>query len=304
MRIRLKKGRQKELIFSAKGNLTWKELAYKTGISEQYLCRDLKNETVLLSEEDYDSLCNISNKYFDNFITEKLVNNWGKIKGGKNSKGSTIKLKVSDNKEALSEFIGIVLGDGNINFYKKGKKIGVYQIKVAGDYEKDREYHLNYIKPLSEALFNLKAKEIIIPKRNERFLFWSSKELVEFFMQLNLPSGNKIKNQITIPKWIIQDNQLLKKCIRGLIDTDGSIFRMSQKNPKLLRISFTNYNRKLLNDVKKSFEILGFKTSKIINNKQIFISRKEDIEKYLKEIGFSNQKHIERLQKFKCSPVV
>ena len=304
MRIKLQKGRQKELIKKAKKGSSWRNLSEKLNISKDYLRIDLYNERRLLSEKIFSRLCKVTDKDFSQYIQNKLDDNWGKSKGGINSRGSTIKLEVCENKKALAELIGIILGDGNITFYKKGKKVGVYQIKIAGDCKKDKQYHLSYIKPLCESLFNLKVKEIINHKSNERFSVISSKELVNFFIKQGLSSGDKIKNHVTIPNWILKDKELLKVCIRGLIDTDGSIFRMSNRNPNLLRINFTNYNIKLLIDVKKSLEKLGFFISKIINNRTIFISRKNDVERYLNEIGFSNQKHIKRLQKFKNSPVV
>jgi hypothetical protein len=73
---------------------------------------------------------------------------------------------------------------------------------------------------------------------------------------------------------------------------------MSRRDSNLIRISFTNYNIGLLNDVRKTFLELGFHPSKIINEKQFFISRQEEIKKYLKEVGFSNNKHRERVKRF------
>ena len=301
MRIKLKEGKQKEIILLAKNNLTWKNLANKLDINEKYLYFELKKEIRLLSEEKYKQLCSIAQVNFDNYIEKKLDDNWGRSKGGKHSKGHTIKIIEPEKDERLAEFIGAVLGDGNINYYKKGKKIGVYHIRIAGDLNKDKDYHLNYLKNLFENIFNLKAKEILGKKG--RFLNVCSKELVEFFSKMGLKPGNRIKNQVTIPDWIYKRDSYLKACLRGLIDTDGSVFRMSNKDPQLIRISFTNYDKKLLQDTRESFIKLGFSPSKIILNKQFFISKKKEIDKYLKEIGFSNEKHLNRL-KVLNSPMV
>ena len=303
MRIKLKKGKQKELIYLAKKDNPWRELSLFLSLNEAYLCRDVKNEKVLISYEVYEKICKLIGRRFDKFIIEKLEDNWGNVKGGKNSYGSTIKLIKPEFNEKLAEFIGAVLGDGHV-FYHKGKKIGVYGIRIAGDLNLDKDYHENYLKELGKSLFKLEGRVLlrIKEKNNERFLDFYSKELVEFFKEIPIYPGNKIKNQSTIPKWIIEHNTFLKACLRGLIDTDGSIFRMSNKNFNLLRICFTNYNITLLNDTRNAFIKLGFNPSKIILNKQFFLSRKSDITKYLKEIGFSNKKHLDRLNKF--SPVV
>ena len=78
---------------------------------------------------------------------------------------------------------------------------------------------------------------------------------------------------------------------------------MSNKDPCLIRISFINYNSQLLEDTRGAFIKLGFHPSKIINKKRFYISRQMEIKKYLKEIGFSNKKHINRLKQIQ-SPMV
>lgn len=302
MRIKLSKGKQNELILLAKNKLTWKELASKLNCSEQYLKRDLKYENITLSNEVYAELCLLSKINFDKFIENKLDDNWGSSKGGLNSTGSTIKLIPPKKDEKLAEFIGAVLGDGNITFYQKGKKIGVYSIRIAGDLEKDSRYH-KYLKSLGEKLFNIKGKEILRPKNNERFLAFNSKKLVEFFISMGLKPGDKIKNQTTIPSWIFNDSKCIRSCIRGLIDTDGSFHRMSNKDPNLLRIDFANHNLRLLEDTRNLFIKLDFNPSKLIQNRHFNLSRKEEIKKYLNEIGSSNKKHLDRINKL-YSPIV
>lgn len=298
MRIRLEEGKQRELIEEANKKLDWGELSKKTGLSKNYIRIDLRNERTLISDEIYKKLCQAVGKNFDSFIIQKLEDNWGRAKGGKNSLGSTIKLIKPKKDEKLAEFVGVVLGDGNLNYYKKGKKIGVYQIKIAGDYIRDKEYHLLYLKRLCEKIFNLKINEITNPKHNERFLVIYSKQLVEFFISMGIFPGDKIKNQSTIPKWISINRSYLRACLRGLIDTDGSIFRMSNKDFNLIRIGFTNHNKKLLEDTRTSFIKLDFHPSKIINGRQFYISRQEEIKRYIKEIGFKNPKHYSKLPKF------
>jgi intein/homing endonuclease len=301
MRIKLKKGKQTQLTLAAKRNLTWKELASQLNISEQYLSKEIRTEKRLISEEIFMKLCNIANLDYVEYIEEKLSNNWGRSKGGKisslTSKGSTIQIKTPEKNEKLAELIGIILGDGNIS-YRKDKKTGVYQINVTGHKELDKDYHLNYISKLFKELFDIKTIEVLVKKSQGRHLIVSSKKLVEFIIELGLKSGDKIKNQVSIPNWIKENNEFLKACIRGLIDTDGCIHRMSNQDPNLLRISFTNYNLTLLKDVREAFIKLGFSPSKIIRERDICVSKKIEISKYLKEIGFSNKKHQDRLIKF------
>ena len=67
MRIKLKEGKQRELINLAKRNLTWKELSEKINLSQDYIRNELKNEERLLSEETYKKLCQLTNFYYNNF---------------------------------------------------------------------------------------------------------------------------------------------------------------------------------------------------------------------------------------------
>ncbi len=302
MRLVLERGKQRKLILLAKGNNTWNHLSKILNIFPSYLSGDLKNESILLSKENYIKLCKLANVNFNKFIIKELEDNWGRSKGGINSPGSLKEIPKVELDEKLAEFVGAVLGDGHVEFYKKGRKIGVYHIRIAGDLIKDRDYHVNYLKPLGEKLFNLEGKETtrIRPKSSGRFLDFRSRRLVEFFSHMGIKPGDKIRNQSTIPKWIFKDKKYLRTCIRGLIDTDGSIARMSRRDSNLLRILFTNHNIALLKDTREAFIELGFSPSKLMNNRQFYLSRQAEIERYIKEIGFSNKKHLNRFIKFKA----
>lgn len=294
MKIKLKEGKQKELIFLAKNNLTWNNLSKKINVNQIYLSNDLKNERVLISGETYYKLCKIACKNFDEFILEKLNNHWGQIKGGRNSPGALKKIKIPLKNKYLAELIGIILGDGNINYYKKGKKIGVYQVNIAGHKDLDKEYHLNYVAMLFKKLFDVKAVEVLSKRNNGRYLIISSKKLVDFLISNELKSGDKIKNQVTIPSWIKENNFFLKACIRGLFDTDGSVYKLTNQNSH--QICFTNYNNHLLTDVRNSLLFLGIKVSKITKGRDIIITKKTELKKFLKQIGFRNPKHLNKIQ--------
>lgn len=149
---------------------------------------------------------------------------------------------------------------------------------------------INFVKPLIEELFGITPRIVFHKTKNEIFIALENRNLVEFLISIGLRPGSKIKNHISIPQFIKKNENLLKACIRGLIDTDGSVFRMSKKDFDNPRISFKNNNRKLLKDVRSSLVQLGFNPSKIIIN-QIFISRLEDIKKFTEVIGFNNSKH-------------
>jgi hypothetical protein len=75
--------------------------------------------------------------------------------------------------EELAEFIGIVLGDGNIFSYKKGKKIGYYSIRIAGDSKYN--YLKEYVSDLIKKLFNVSPKYHKLKNRNVEYILLNGK---------------------------------------------------------------------------------------------------------------------------------
>ncbi len=295
MRIVLKKGKQKKLIEFAKRDFTWKELGEELSICSGYLRNELRHEKRYLSRNIYDKLCKLTNVNLDEFIIKRLKDNWGRVKGGISSLGNTKEFVEPKESEILAELFGAIIGDGHINKLKIGKKIRCYSIVIAGDSRNDGDYMSNYLPSLFFKLFWEKGSLAYSKDKNVMYTKIFGKKIIDFVERKGILGGNKKKNMQSIPKWIIGNDKYLRACLRGLIDTDGCIYYIS-KNNRNLRISFTSYIPKLLNDVRESFIKLGFHPSKIIVNKNICLSRKEEIKKFLNEIGFSNDKHLKRLQ--------
>ncbi|MBM3232072.1 hypothetical protein FJZ21_01700 [Candidatus Pacearchaeota archaeon] len=298
MRIKLLFGKQKELLLLAKKQETWKDLSLKLKLNQNYLVNELFKETRTLSEDTYKLLNDLTGKNFDEFIVERLENYWGKSKGGKNAVESQLKyFKPVSFNNFLAELCGIILGDGHLEYYQNGKKIRSYSLTVTGHSVKDSNYLRKYVNNLIKQLFNYDSRFKNSNDGNGLYLVVNGKRLIEFFEKIGIKPGNKKINSQGIPAWILENKDYLAACLRGLMDTDGSIHYISKHN-RNLRITFTSYIPKLLDDVRESLLRLGFHPSKIIKGNQIFITRKEDIQLYLKLIGFSNDKHLNRLQNF------
>ena len=209
-------------------------------------------------------------------------------------------VKLPEKNEKLAELVGIILGDGNIHEYKKGKKAGTYMIRIAGDYRKEYDYFHNYVGVLFKDLFEVEPKFHKKKNSNTYYIIVHSKLIVDYFKEMGLKPGNKIKNQSTILDWIWEEDKFLKACVRGLIDTDGSIYEFKTHWPGIYQLTFENRNISLLKDLRKAFIELDYKISRICGNRtkdgtKIYLTRKDQIEKYLKEIGFSNTKHTIRI---------
>ena len=114
-----------------------------------------------------------------------------------------------------------MLGDGNLYCNNKGQ----YVIRITGDLNKDKKYHEDFISNLFYGLFNKEMRVQIYPDR--RVLCCYSKHIFDQLISFGLKHGNKLENNVYIPDWIFDDDRYVMACLRGLIDTDGSVFPKS-----------------------------------------------------------------------------
>ena len=192
----------------------------------------------------------------------------------------------------MAELIGIILGDGNIWVRKP-----YYYLTIVGDSKKDRNYLLNYVKPLFRKLFNKELHVRTHKSNNELFIYTGSKNVIFTLRHFGLTSGDKKKNNIKIPSWIFKSNKYIKACIRGLIDTDGCVCPITGRNYPYIWFSCG------IENLRKSFDLamkkLGIKTSNwnIRKNRtpDIYIGSKEMIKKYMQTISFKNKRHLTKM---------
>lgn len=296
MRLIFEKGKQRELIEREKGNFSYAQFSKMLGLKESRLKSYFYEESSLPSEL---FLRLKHHKEFERFILEKRGDSWGQSKGGKISVGSTKEISIPKESEDLAEFYGIMLGDGNSNS-TKGHKIGTYMIRIVGHSELDKEYLMHYVKPLIERLFDIKVKDGKFKSANAMFLQAHSLKLVEFLNEKGFIPGDKMKNQLGIPNWIQKDDGRLKACLRGLYDTDGSAYKLTNQNS--YQINFCGKNQILLRDVREALLSLGINASKVSKEKDIYITKKEELRKFLKLVGFHNPKHLNKIKMWNIAP--
>lgn len=199
--------------------------------------------------------------------------------------------------EELAEFIGIILGDGHIENSEINKN---YNIDIAGHLVDDYAYITNHVTSIIYNLFNLKPKYKILRNSNCLYVRLQGKKTFKFMVKKGLKPGNKKKNNQGIPSWIFTNDQLLKSCIRGLFDTDGSVY-LCGNGSLFPRIGLDCSIPRLREDISKALQKLGYRPfQKWVLNKKIAIYRKEDVVKYINDIGFKNPKHLKRFNNL-CS---
>lgn len=190
----------------------------------------------------------------------------------------------------LAEFIGIMIGDGSI---------GRYQISVTLDARTDVEY-ASYVGRLARRLFGIAATTTVREKQGCIVLKISSIELSAYLISLGLPLGNKVAQAIAMPQWISDDLAYATACVRGVFDTDGSVFqeihRVKEARYAYPRAAFVSASPPLLLGVHGTLCRLGVRAK--IRSRRVSIERFTDIEKYFRIVGSSNPKHLRRYAQF------
>jgi len=328
-RVKFKKGRQKEFLYSVSksANLNWAEIAKLSNICERSL-RDWRAERLNMSYESLLRLARIAKlpippdieilpnlwhikeaarkggisryKLHGNFWTSKGCRRGGLVSQKKFSANPEYfrKLGVMLRKEIkmpgrladLAEFIGIILGDGNIS-----KK----QICVTLNLKEEQDY-ASYVSDLISSLFGIKAPVFHYENKGACRVIASSVNAVEYLSSVGLPPGKRIDRENNVPSWIRNRRELVPPFLRGLMDTEGSFYSYTHKvygrfytNAGLC---FTNYSKELYDYVFWILKSMGFNPKKGKN--RVYLHRRKEIDRYFREIRTNNTKHLKRYNNF------
>ncbi len=223
----------------------------------------------------------------------------------------------------LAEFIGWHIGDGCISITKRYS-----EYTLTGDITEEHQFYKEIIVPTFNNLFkNILNKEIKLKQYKSNKvcgIYIFNKDFVKYLQEkLGLQSGKKIN--VNTPEVIQTKDQ--KICfLRGLFDTDGSIYycksNVKTKKQSLYKIfhykakiKLATISKNLIDQVYTMLCDLGFsprirKPARQRENENIMygvvLYRKNDINKWIEEIGFKNPKHLTKIQLWKkygfCPP--
>ena len=189
---------------------------------------------------------------------------------------------------ALAELMGILMGDGGIT-----KR----QITITLHHKDDLLYSKFVIRLMKE-LFGVKPSVYHIAKFSVNNIVISRTGLVQYLHALGLPIGNKVKQQFDIPQWIKNNKEFRKACVRGLVDTDGSVFthryKVGGKWYGYKKLAFTSASQPLLKSVHDILTELGLRVRRAQQGRDIRIDSIEEMKKYFRLVGSHNQKHLKR----------
>ena len=202
--------------------------------------------------------------------------------------GAAKQIEIPTHSTDLAEFTGIVLGDGGVTNY---------QVTITLNSNDEREYGI-FVANLIKNLFGV-IPAIHYETTCYAFTIKASRKALVAFCgdELGLFPGDKIENRIDIPDWVKEKEKYRIACIRGLVDTDGSVYnhryRVNNRQYSYKKIDFCSLSRPLLTSV---FKILkGFSLRpKLLRNKIVQIDNEVCVKKYFDIIGSSNSKHLKR----------
>jgi len=191
--------------------------------------------------------------------------------------------------EELAEFVGIIIGDGGIT-----KR----QVVVTLNYKSEKPYSI-FVKNLIKRLFKTEISIFYRREYSTISIIVSRTRLVAFCKSIGLKVGNKLEQNLDIPKWIKGKKNFEISCIRGLVDTDGCIFNECHKIKGRIycypRLSFTSHSRQLCFSAFKIFKKLGF-VPKIRNKRNVQLENRRNIIRYFHLIGTNNLHHKNRFK--------
>lgn len=285
-RIVMDKKLQQKLVLDTKEKLdiTWTDLSKRLKVSRSILREGYANGKITLSYRIFKKLCTLS-ELKESKITKEIreikKKNWGQILGGKiGGRASKIVIKKKINypivSEKLAEFIGIVLGDGSLDFRNNTLQISLNR-------SVDSAY-VGYVKSLIFDLFGIEPRIYNNKNDNVSILRANSKLLMDYMRIFNL-------NKRKIPKIFSKDKNLLFAVLRGLFDTDGSIFMSS----KWCVLDFTN-NSRLLKEFQRCMKSFGIPC--FISSNHVNITSLWKIKRFMNLIGSSNMKNIIKFEEY------
>lgn len=199
--------------------------------------------------------------------------------------------------EDIAEFVGALIGDGYI-YTNKNK----YIIGFTGNPITDKEYY-EYLRRLINIAWKKEVK-IKLRGRGIRIVI-NSKNIVNFLInEIQIKHGINKSESVVIPEVMTKDWSLTKLVIRGIVDTDGSVFVSKKPGIDMYpSIEITTSSPELAFQLRNILLSRGFRVAKIWSYKsklskrisyKVPLNGLENVDKWLKEIGFSNPYKLKR----------
>lgn len=195
----------------------------------------------------------------------------------------------------LCEFAGAIIGNGNL--WTDGSR---YRIEITGHPQLDKEY-FDHLSKIAYRLFKKKPYPLRVRQRGLRWRL-QSKDAYSLLLELGLPAGKEKSHKVTIPNIIMKKEwDFAKWTMRGIMDTDGTLFfsKKTYDNPIYPTIEIRTCSKMLANQMTTILQRNGFR-ARFRGNKvegyHVALYGSKMLKRWIKEIGFSNPKHMNKIQ--------
>ncbi len=208
--------------------------------------------------------------------------------------------------DEFSELLGAFVGDGWTSQGNNSK-----MLVISGNPLDEKEYY-ERIKGLFKQVFGIEV-------RPRHFHYWKTygvmvckPKIIEEFHKMGMPLGHK-SSIVTVPTSVLNDKKFHVPFLRGLFDTDGTIYFQKSYNSNASKwqknhrhvpiIELCSVSPDLMKSVYKMFRDLGFNfrfVKKRISKRgrytehKIRITGKGNIRRFFKEVHPKNQRHVNK----------
>jgi len=205
--------------------------------------------------------------------------------------------------ENLAEVVGAFIGDGCLSTYNEGARRRTV-VLFTGSWKNDERYYRERIAPVIRETFGGHRKIYHRKDDNSIRYVLCDRRIIDFFVKLGMPVGLK-GNRLSIPEEILEDEKLTRACIRGIFNTDGSVYRRYSKKYASHARAYRNYaviqfkmeSRSVIRCLKSRLEGCGIRVNritKVLNCSVIRVTDQKSVHRFANEIGFTHPYHKKR----------
>ncbi len=208
-----------------------------------------------------------------------------------------INLKLSTE---LCEFIGAFIGDGFTRRYRNH-----YLTQFTGDARYEGGYFKYSLAPIARRLFNISPSFKTLGN-TLRMNFYSKSLYLLFTKRFHMPLGRK-NLAVKIPEEIIEgEHCFVAGALRGIADTEGTVYfdLRSIYNAPYPRIQICTTSQPLACQIREILACLKYSIYVREDNRAehprlyVEIYGLKQLQKWLREIGFSNEKHLNKIRRY------
>lgn len=176
----------------------------------------------------------------------------------------------------LAELIGVVLGDGHICVYPRCEELRLISNSNSTGF-------IERYAILMGNVFNKKPYIIQSQQSNSTKIGFYEKLISK---RIGIPTGARKDLKIEVPKWILKNQEYVIRYLRGLYEAEGSF--CVHEPTYTHKFLFANRNVSMLDNVLSLMQGLGFHPH--MSKDQVQISRKEEVYRAMKVLGFREYK--------------